>query len=48
MVQEVAPTADKTVRHSLRDQPMATLAIVAALGFALEISVGASLHSVCR
>jgi ElaB/YqjD/DUF883 family membrane-anchored ribosome-binding protein len=34
-VQEVASTVDTTVRHSLRDQPMATLAVVAALGFVL-------------
>jgi ElaB/YqjD/DUF883 family membrane-anchored ribosome-binding protein len=34
-VQEVASTVDKTVRNSLRDQPMATLAVVAALGFVL-------------
>ena len=34
-VQEVASTVDTTVRQSLRDQPMATLAVVAALGFVL-------------
>ena len=34
-VQEVASTVDTTVRHSLKDQPMATLAVVAALGFVL-------------
>jgi ElaB/YqjD/DUF883 family membrane-anchored ribosome-binding protein len=34
-VQEIASTVDTTVRHSLRDQPMATLAVVAALGFVL-------------
>lgn len=32
-VREVASTVDTTVRKSLRDQPMTTLAAVAALGF---------------
>lgn len=34
-VQEVASTVDATVRQALKDQPMATLAGVAALGFVL-------------
>jgi len=34
-VQEVASSMDTTVRQSLKDQPMATLAVVAALGFVL-------------
>ena len=34
-VQEVASTVDTTVRQSLKDQPMATLAVVVALGFVL-------------
>lgn len=32
-VQEVASTVDTTVRQALKDQPMATLAVVVALGF---------------
>jgi ElaB/YqjD/DUF883 family membrane-anchored ribosome-binding protein len=34
-VQEVASTVDRAVRKSLGDQPMATLAVAAALGFVL-------------
>ena len=34
-VQEVASTVDTTVRQSLKNQPMATLAVVLAVGFVL-------------
>jgi ElaB/YqjD/DUF883 family membrane-anchored ribosome-binding protein len=34
-VQEVVSTVDTTVRQALKDQPMVTLAVVAALGFVL-------------
>jgi len=34
-VQEAASTVDTAVRQSLKDQPMATLAVVATLGFVL-------------
>lgn len=34
-VQEVASTVDTTVRQSLKNQPIATLAAVAVLGFVL-------------
>ena len=34
-VQEAAATVNTTVRQSIKDQPMATLAAVAALGFVL-------------
>lgn len=34
-VQEVSSTVDATVRQSIKDQPMATLAVAAALGFVL-------------
>ena len=34
-VREVVSTVDAAVRQSLKDQPLATLAVVAALGFVL-------------
>ena len=34
-VREVASTVNATVRQSIKDQPLATLAVAAALGFAL-------------
>jgi ElaB/YqjD/DUF883 family membrane-anchored ribosome-binding protein len=34
-IREVTSTVDAAVRRSLKDQPLATLAVVAALGFVL-------------
>jgi ElaB/YqjD/DUF883 family membrane-anchored ribosome-binding protein len=34
-VQQVASTVDTTVRQSLKNQPMATIAVVLAVGFVL-------------